>query len=43
MNVRDIITWTEMVKAYMEFSYVDLALKMFDGMPEKNCVTYNAL
>ncbi|WJX79419.1 hypothetical protein P8452_62539 [Trifolium repens] len=43
MNVRDVITWTEMVKAYMEFGYVDLALKMFDGMPEKNCVTYNAL
>ncbi|XP_058739120.1 pentatricopeptide repeat-containing protein At5g03800-like [Vicia villosa] len=43
MGVRDVITWTEMVRAYMEFGYVDLGLKIFDEMPERNCVTYNAV
>lgn len=43
MPVRDIITWTEMITAYMEFGLVDLAVEVFDKMPEKNCVSYNAL
>lgn len=43
MSVRDVITWTEMVRVYMEFGFVDLGLKIFDEMPEKNCVTYNVL
>ncbi|KAK7284944.1 hypothetical protein RJT34_19698 [Clitoria ternatea] len=43
MRVRDVITWTEMVTAYMGFGLVDLALKVFDDMPEKNCVSYNAV
>ena len=43
MPFRDIITWTEMITAYMEFGLVDLAVDMFNKMPEKNSVSYNAL
>ncbi|KAK0585052.1 hypothetical protein LWI29_022794 [Acer saccharum] len=43
MAVRDIITWTEMIVAYMEFGLVGLAVEIFDKMPEKNCVSYSAL
>lgn len=43
MSVRDVITWTEMMRVYMGFGSVDLALKMFNEMPVKNSVTYNAL
>ncbi|KAH1070740.1 hypothetical protein GLYMA_03G189000v4 [Glycine max] len=43
MRVRDVITWTEMVTAYMEFGLVNLALKVFDEMPEKNSVSYNTV
>ncbi|XP_027351798.1 pentatricopeptide repeat-containing protein At5g03800 [Abrus precatorius] len=43
MSTRDVITWTEMITVYMEFGLVDLALKVFDDMPEKNSVSYNAL
>lgn len=43
MNARDVITWTEMVTAYMEFGLVNSALKIFDEMPEKNSVSYNTL
>ncbi|KAG5253250.1 hypothetical protein OIU76_020933 [Salix suchowensis] len=43
MPFRDIITWTEMITAYMEFGLVDLAVNMFNKMPEKNSVSYNAL
>ncbi|KAF7116427.1 hypothetical protein RHSIM_RhsimUnG0029700 [Rhododendron simsii] len=43
MPVKDIITWTEMITAYMDFGLVDLASESFDMMPEKNCVSYNAL
>ncbi|KHN48357.1 pentatricopeptide repeat-containing protein At5g03800-like [Glycine soja] len=41
MPVRDVITWTEMVTTYMEFGLVNLALKVFDEMLEKNFVSYN--
>ncbi|XP_022746745.1 pentatricopeptide repeat-containing protein At5g03800 isoform X2 [Durio zibethinus] len=43
MPVKDVITWTEMISAYMEFELVDLATEVFDKMPEKNCISYNAL
>ena len=43
MKVKDVITWTEMVMAYMEFGLVNLALKVFDEMPEKNFVSYNTI
>ncbi|OMO90135.1 hypothetical protein COLO4_19329 [Corchorus olitorius] len=43
MPIRDVITWTEMITAYMEFGLVDLAVEVFNKMPEKNCVSYNAL
>ncbi|XP_044478633.1 pentatricopeptide repeat-containing protein At5g03800 [Mangifera indica] len=43
MPIRDVITWTEMVIAYMEFGLVDSAVETFDMMPEKNCISYNAL
>ncbi|KAF2289807.1 hypothetical protein GH714_038710 [Hevea brasiliensis] len=43
MPVRDIITWTEMIIAYMEFGYVDMAVEVFEKMPERNSVSYNAL
>ncbi|XVE96541.1 hypothetical protein REPUB_Repub02eG0231400 [Reevesia pubescens] len=41
--VRDVITWTEMITAYMKFGLVELAVEVFDKMPEKNCVSYDAL
>ncbi|XP_057513303.1 pentatricopeptide repeat-containing protein At5g03800 [Actinidia eriantha] len=43
MPQKDVITWTEMIMAYMDFGRVDLAVQTFDRMPEKNCVSYNAL
>ncbi|CAK7343320.1 unnamed protein product [Dovyalis caffra] len=43
MPFRDVVTWTEMITAYMEFGLVDLAVDVFNKMPEKNCVSYNAL
>ncbi|XWS59571.1 hypothetical protein CRYUN_Cryun08bG0133500 [Craigia yunnanensis] len=43
MPVRDVITWTEMITAYMEFGLVNLAVEVFEKMPEKNCISYNAL
>ncbi|KAL2345155.1 hypothetical protein Fmac_006440 [Flemingia macrophylla] len=43
MRVRDVITWTQMVTAYMEFGLLALAFKVFGEMPERNSVSYNAL
>ncbi|KAL7219436.1 hypothetical protein ACSBR2_012484 [Camellia fascicularis] len=43
MPSKDIITWTEMITAYMEFGLIGRAVETFDRMPEKNCVSYNAL
>ncbi|KAM6593016.1 hypothetical protein CsatA_000719 [Cannabis sativa] len=43
MPVTDIITWTEMITAYMEFGLMDLALDTFKKMPERNSISYNAL
>ncbi|KAK9290771.1 hypothetical protein L1049_008947 [Liquidambar formosana] len=43
MSIKDVITWTEMIVAYMEFGLVDMAVDIFDKMPERNCVAYNAL
>ncbi|KAF7833438.1 pentatricopeptide repeat-containing protein [Senna tora] len=43
MTERDVITWTEMVMAYMESGLVNLALKIFSEMPQKNSVSYNTL
>lgn len=43
MPEKDIISWTQMITAYMDFGLVDMALKTFARMPKKNCVTYNAL
>ncbi|KAL6507864.1 hypothetical protein OROGR_024059 [Orobanche gracilis] len=43
MAVKDVFTWTEMINAYMGFGHVDLALKVFVKMPERNCVSYNAI
>ncbi|KAK7245014.1 hypothetical protein RIF29_39844 [Crotalaria pallida] len=43
MGVRDVVTWTKMVTAYMEFGLVGSTLRVFGEMPEKNVVSYNAL
>lgn len=43
MFVRDVITWTEMITAYMEFGLPDLALSVFYKMPERNSVSYNTI
>ncbi|CAL5334630.1 unnamed protein product [Camellia sinensis] len=43
MPLKDIITWTEMITAYMEFGLIGMAVETFDWMPERNCVSYNAL
>ncbi|KAK6942711.1 Pentatricopeptide repeat [Dillenia turbinata] len=43
MPFKDVITWTGMVVAYMEFGLVDVAVEIFYNMPERNSVSYNAL
>ena len=43
MHVRDVITWTEMITAYMEFGFPDLALEVFEKMPVRNSISYNAV
>ncbi|KAM4090202.1 hypothetical protein ACJW30_09G042100 [Castanea mollissima] len=43
MPIRDMITWTEVITAYMDFGLVELAVEVFDKMPEKNSFSYNAL
>ncbi|KZV28456.1 pentatricopeptide repeat-containing protein [Dorcoceras hygrometricum] len=43
MQVKDIFTYTEMVNAYMRYGLVDLAVEVFRGMPEKNCISYSSL
>ncbi|KAJ8754019.1 hypothetical protein K2173_001917 [Erythroxylum novogranatense] len=43
MAMRDVVTWTEMMTAYLEFGCVDLAVEIFEKMPEINHVSYNAL
>jgi pentatricopeptide repeat protein len=40
---RDVITWTEMITAYMDFGLVELAVEIFGVMPERNSFSYNAL
>lgn len=43
MPLKDVITWTEIITAYMAFGLVDQAVNIFDRMPEKTGVLYNAL
>ncbi|KAF8079431.1 hypothetical protein N665_1028s0014 [Sinapis alba] len=43
MSVRDGFTLTEMITAYMTFGMVDSAVEMFEKIPEKNTISYNAL
>ncbi|CAN8297919.1 unnamed protein product [Cochlearia groenlandica] len=43
MIVRDGFTLTEMITAYMACGMVDFAVEMFEKVPEKNIITYNAL
>lgn len=43
MDITDLITWTEMVIGLMEFGEVDLAMEVFNGMPEKNSISYTAV
>ncbi|CAN4111229.1 unnamed protein product [Withania somnifera] len=43
MPVKDVFSWTEMIVAYMEFVHVGLAMEIFHSMPERNCISYNAL
>ncbi|XP_076959296.1 pentatricopeptide repeat-containing protein At5g03800-like [Bidens hawaiensis] len=43
MPVKDVITWTQMVSAYMQSGHIEMAQKVFDEMPERNCHSYNAL
>ncbi|CAI9270825.1 unnamed protein product [Lactuca saligna] len=43
MPVKDIITWTQMISAYMNSGLLEIAQEVFDKMPEKNCVSYNSL
>ncbi|ESQ40292.1 hypothetical protein EUTSA_v10012634mg [Eutrema salsugineum] len=43
MSVRDGFTLTEMITAYMTVGMVDSAVEMFEKIPEKDVITYNAL
>ncbi|CAL1398415.1 unnamed protein product [Linum trigynum] len=42
-QIRDVITWTQLITAYMEFGLVDSAVKTFEKMPERNFISYNAI
>ncbi|KAL4578725.1 hypothetical protein LXL04_014855 [Taraxacum kok-saghyz] len=41
--VKDVITWTQMITAYMNSGLPETAQQVFDKMPEKNCISYNTL
>ncbi|GAB2235823.1 hypothetical protein Drorol1_Dr00026264 [Drosera rotundifolia] len=41
--VKDNFTWTSMITASMEFGMVDLAMEIFDRMPERYSAAYNAV
>ncbi|XP_020095958.1 pentatricopeptide repeat-containing protein At5g03800 [Ananas comosus] len=43
MPVRDVISWTSMLRGFMEFGLVVPAMKVFEEMPERNNISYNAL
>ncbi|RLN35012.1 pentatricopeptide repeat-containing protein [Panicum miliaceum] len=43
MPVKDVISWTGLLNGYMEFGLVDMALDVFDRMPQRNFITYNAV
>lgn len=43
MHLKDVITWTEVMMAYMAFGLVDKAIETFNRMPEKNSVSCNAM
>ncbi|KNA18588.1 hypothetical protein SOVF_069030 [Spinacia oleracea] len=43
MPIKDVISWTGMITAFMEFGMVELALEYFKKMPERNSVTFNAV
>ncbi|XP_021737766.1 pentatricopeptide repeat-containing protein At5g03800-like [Chenopodium quinoa] len=43
MPIKDVISWTAMITAYMEFGRIELALDIFKKMPERNSVTFNAV
>ncbi|CAD6226611.1 unnamed protein product [Miscanthus lutarioriparius] len=43
MLVKDVISWTGLLNGYMEFGLVDMALDVFEQMPQRNFVTYNAV
>lgn len=43
MPIKDVISWTSMITAYMVFGMVDVALEIFKKMPERNSVSFNAV
>ncbi|PIA31121.1 hypothetical protein AQUCO_05200011v1 [Aquilegia coerulea] len=47
MTERDVVTWTAMVSAYMDFGYIDEAMKLFDSMQlngvKPDVISWNAL
>ncbi|CAO2824111.1 unnamed protein product [Amaranthus hypochondriacus] len=43
MPIKDVISWTSMITALMDFGMVDSALEIFDNMPEKNAISFNAV
>lgn len=43
MPIKDVISWTSMITALMEFGMAELALELFGKMPERNAVSFNAV
>ncbi|XP_074276616.1 pentatricopeptide repeat-containing protein At5g03800 [Silene latifolia] len=43
MPIKNVISWTGVVTAYMEFGMVGTAMDMFAKMPERNAVSFNAV
>ncbi|KAI4319008.1 hypothetical protein MLD38_032658 [Melastoma candidum] len=43
MTNRDVITYTAVMRSYLEFGLVDAALEMYHEMPEKNVISRNVL
>ncbi|KAJ0858132.1 putative tetratricopeptide-like helical domain superfamily [Helianthus annuus] len=43
MPIKNVVSWTAMLTAYVENGQINNARKLFDEMPERNVVSWNAM